>query len=70
MMLEKLWKPGAALAFVTVFALLWGDFGIFAVIPAALSSVGVYIATMLAAAVWINIRLAKGEPPASIFEVE
>jgi hypothetical protein len=70
MMLEKLWKPGAALAFVAVLALLWGEFGIFAVIPAAISSAGIYMATMFAAAVWANIRLDRGESPVSIFEIK
>jgi hypothetical protein len=70
MMLEKLWKPAAALAFVAVLALLWGEIGVFAVIPAAIASAGIYIATMFAFAVWANIRLDKGEPPVSIFEIK
>ncbi|MBX5206680.1 hypothetical protein [Rhizobium sp. NZLR11] len=70
MMLEKLWKPAGALAFVVVLALLWDVIGIFAVIPAVISVAGVYIATMAAFAVWANIRLDRGEPPVSIFEIK
>lgn len=70
MMLEKLWKPIAALAFVTVLSLLWGEIGIFAVIPAAIASAGIYVVAMFAFAVWANIRLDRGESPLSIFEIK